>query len=214
MIDPDAPDLELDDRSGAGPMLATLIGILLTLIGLAVIFYRLFPPNDDAEGATTTSISVAVSDDPADTTTPSSTLSSSTTLSSTTPSSTLPSSTVPSTTVASTAPTSTGPSSTESDPGVDPSIDDVSVDVGSTTADISFTTPTCVNARYDYTGASSGRHEGAGYPDPSSCWTEHLALLGEWTDPLVPGSDYVVEITVVDQQGRTATSEVSFTTAR
>ncbi len=212
MIDPDSPDLELEERSGAGPMLATLVGILLTLIGLAVIFYRLFPPNDDADGATTTSISAAESDDAAVATTATSALSS-TTLSSTTPSSTTPSSTEPSTTVASTAPASTAPSATESDPGVDPSIDDVSVEVGPTTADVSFTTPTCVNARYDYTGASTGRHEGAGYPDPSSCWTEHLALLGEWTDPLVPASDYVIEITVIDQQGRTATSEVSFTTA-
>ncbi|MEZ5378719.1 MAG: hypothetical protein R2733_19615 [Acidimicrobiales bacterium] len=187
------------EPSGARPMLATLVGILLSLVALGVILVRLFPSSTDDEAiaptssASMTEVATSVTSEPATT--------SSVTV--TTPTST--------STALETSTTSPPPPAEVDDEA--PAILDLAMDEGSTTADVSFTTSTCVNARYDYSGPTSGRHEGEGYPDTTSCWTEHLAKLGEWTDALVPGSDYEVIITVIDASGRTATTTVDFTTA-
>ncbi len=211
--------LDQDDgnsRRGPGVLLLTLAGMLLSLISLGAILYQLFLTDDD-EAADSSEFVTTVSqpgiEEGVATTAASSTT---TTPSTTTPSTTTPPTTTTAlpTTASTTSPRSTTTaSSAASADDEPPQISGLEVDVGSTTANVSFDTNTCVNARYDYSGPTTGRHEGAGYPDARQCWTEHRAFLGEWTDKLDPGATYQLDVTVIDLEGRTATTTIDFTTS-
>ncbi len=100
-----------------------------------------------------------------------------------------------------------------------PSISNLEVnDVTATTARLTFTTDQCTNVEYRAAGSAVEPllYRGADYPTAqvlgTNCWTEHSAVLGSVTDPLEPDTLYNVTITVIDGQGETSTSGISFTT--